>query len=59
MVKKNTKFMIVGVGINLIKSPIIQNYPTTNLLEVTKKKISKKEVILKLQKIYENFFPQF
>jgi len=59
MVKKNKKFMIVGVGVNLIKSTIIQNYPTTNLSEVTKKKISKKEVILKLQKIYENFFPQF
>ena len=50
--------MIVGIGINLIKNPIITNYPTINLSDVSKKKIKKKEIILKLKKIYENFIPK-
>ena len=32
--------MIVGIGINLVKSPKLANYPTTNLKEITKKKVS-------------------
>ena len=34
--KANTTYFIIGVDINLIKSPNIKNYPTTNLLELTK-----------------------
>ena len=30
--KANTTYFIIGVGINLIKSPYIKDYPTTNLL---------------------------
>ena len=60
MIKKdNNSYMIVGIGINLIKNPKIKNYPTTNLLEVSKKNINKKEIILKLKKIYEKFIPKF
>ena len=60
MIKKdNISYMIVGIGINLIKNPKIKNYPTTNLLEVSKKNINKKEIILKLKKIYEKFIPKF
>jgi len=60
MIKKdNNNYMIVGVGINLIKNPKIRNYPTTNLLKVSKKNINKKEIILKLKKIYEKFIPKF
>ena len=29
--KSNTTYFIVGIGINLIKSPHIENYPTTSL----------------------------
>ena len=36
--KRQKKYMIVGIGINLIKNPNIKGYPTTNLLEVSKKK---------------------
>ena len=50
--------MIVGIGINLIKNPNIKGYPTTNLSEVSSKKISKNEIIIKLKKIYENFIPK-
>ena len=51
--------MIVGIGINLISSPNIANYPTTNLREVSRKKVNKNEIILRLKKIYENFIPKF
>ncbi len=53
--KDKTKYMIVGIGINLINNPKITNYPTTNLREISNKKINKEEIILKLKKIYENF----
>ena len=55
--KSGTSFIIVGIGINLIKSPIIKNYPTTNLLNLTGIKINPYKAILKLQKIYEKFIP--
>ena len=53
--KTNTTYFIVGVGINLIKSPHIESYPTTNILELTKTKVNKKKIILELVNIYEEF----
>ena len=50
--------MIIGIGINLVKNPVIKSYPTTNLYEVSKKKIKKKEIIKKLKEIYERFIPK-
>ena len=35
------KFLIVGIGVNLIKGPKIKNYPTTNLSELINKPINK------------------
>ena len=49
--------IIVGVGINLIKSPNIKNYFTTNLFDITGVKITPKNAALKLKKIYETFIP--
>ena len=57
--KANTTYFITGVGINLIKSPNIKNYPTTNLLELTKTKVSKKKITSELKSIYEEFIDQF
>ena len=57
--KVNTTYFITGVGINLIKSPYIKNYPTTNLLELTKIKVGKKKIISELKSIYEEFIDQF
>ena len=57
LTKSDEKFIIVGIGINLIKSPIIKNYFTTDLLTLTGVKITPKNVALKLQKIYESFIP--
>ena len=39
---------------NLVKSPVIKNYPTTHLNELVNKNISKKKFELKLKKIFEN-----
>ena len=50
--------MVVGIGINLIKNPNIKDYPTTNLSEISKKKISKNEIIYRLKKIYETYIPK-
>ena len=53
--KADTTYFIVGVGINIIKSPHIENYPTTSILELTKNKINRKKIISELVNIYEKF----
>ena len=50
---KGEKFLITGIGINIIKNPIIRNNPATNLQDVTKKSISKSVVEKKLKQIFE------
>ena len=50
---KKKKFLITGIGINIIKNPYIKNYPTTNLQELTKKSISKSNVENKLKQLFE------
>ena len=52
--KFDNSYLIVGIGINLIKSPIIKNYPTTHLSELINKHVSKKKFELKLKRIFEN-----
>ena len=54
MNKFNNTYLIVGIGVNLIKSPFIRNYPTTHLRELINKDITKKKFELKLKKIFEN-----
>ena len=51
--KQNQKFLILGIGIKLIKNPIISNYPTTNLDDLINKKISKRNIEIQLKKIFE------
>ena len=53
LIKLNNKYLIVGIGINLIKSPYIKNYPTTNLYELLNKKVTKNKVEKELKKIFE------
>ena len=53
LVKLDKKYLIVGVGVNLIKSPYIKNYPTTNLKELLNKKVSKIKIENQLKKIFE------
>ena len=56
--KSNQSFIIIGIGINIVKSPYIKNYPTTNLFDLTNIYIDKNKVIKNLIKIYEKFIPK-
>ena len=53
LIKYNKKYLIVGIGINLIKNPIIKNYPSTNLYDVMKKKISIYKIENDIKRIFE------
>ena len=52
----NKEFLIVGIGINLIKNPVISNYQTINLNDLVNKKISKKKIETELKNIFEKNF---
>ena len=45
VVNNNSLFLIAGIGINLIKSPKIINYPTTNIFDELGINVSKKLII--------------
>ena len=47
------KFLIVGIGINLVKNPFISDYPTTNLLKETGLKIKNEKIANIIKKNYE------
>ena len=53
LIKLDKKYLILGVGVNLIKSPYIKNYPTTNLKKLLNKKVSKIKIENQLKKIFE------
>jgi BirA family biotin operon repressor/biotin-[acetyl-CoA-carboxylase] ligase len=53
LIKLDKKYLIVGVGVNLIKNPYIKNYLTTNLKELLNKKVSKIKIENQLKKIFE------
>tara|TARA_B110001450_G_C17266765_1_gene337809 strand:+ start:291 stop:467 length:177 start_codon:yes stop_codon:yes gene_type:complete len=46
----------VGIGINIAKSPIIKNYPTINLDELTNKTNNKSIIENKLKLVFEKNF---
>ena len=52
----NKEFLIVGIGINLIKNPVISNYQTINLNDLVNKKISKKKIETEIKNIFEKNF---
>ena len=54
MYKNNHKYLIIGIGINIISSPNIINYPTTYLNKYSKKKINKIRIINKIKLNFEN-----
>ncbi len=57
--KFELKYLVVGIGINLIKSPNILNYPTNNLLQITNKKINKKKFEKDLKISFEKFLSKY
>ena len=57
--KNNKKSLIVGIGLNLAKNPIISNYPTTNLNDLINKEVSKKKIEIELKNIFEKKLNKF
>ena len=53
--KNNIQYLIVGIGLNLINSPQINKYPTTNLYDLTNSKISVNIISKELKDMYKNF----
>ena len=51
--KLNKRYLIVGIGINLIKSPNLRKYPTTNLRELLNKNVSKNKIEKQIRGIFE------
>ena len=51
--KSDSRFLIIGIGINLTKSPKIKNYPTTNLFELINKRINKTIIENELKVLFE------
>ena len=49
----NRNYLVVGIGVNIVKSPNIKHYQTTNLSEVVGKKIDYKLVANLLRSIFE------
>ena len=55
IIKYNNKyFIIVGIGINIVKSPKINKYQTTYLNKHLNRKVSKYKIFFKIKKIFEN-----
>ena len=42
------KYLVIGIGINLVSSPNIKDYPTTYLNEITNKTVSKTKLLNKI-----------
>ena len=53
--KNDNKYLIVGIGLNLIKSPKIKEYSTTNLYDLTDSKISVDKISREFKNIYITF----
>ena len=55
----NKKYLVVGIGINIINSPAIAKYETTFLNNYSKKKVNKSKLFYEIKKNYEkkiNYF---
>ena len=50
--KNSVKYIIIGIGLNLIKSPYIKEYQTTCLYDLTKKKITVNKILNELKSSY-------
>jgi BirA family biotin operon repressor/biotin-[acetyl-CoA-carboxylase] ligase len=59
LIKSGETFIIIGIGVNLIKNPNIKDYPTINLFDLTNIIINSNNAALILKKIYEKFIPIF
>ena len=51
--KQNKKYLIVGIGINVSRSPKINNYPTTFLNNYSNKKLNRLQLFKEFKLLYE------
>ena len=51
--KKGRKYLIVGIGINVSRSPKINNYSTTFLNNYSNKKLKRHELFIEFKSLYE------
>ena len=56
IVQESKKYLLVGIGINLLSNPKIKNYPSTNIYKETKKKPKQLEIVNQIKIKYEQFF---
>jgi len=49
----NNKFLIIGIGVNIVGSPKINNYPTTYLNKYTKKRVDKMVIFRSIKQMFE------
>ena len=49
----NNKFLIIGIGINVIGCPKLNNYPTTYLNKYTKKRVDKLLIFRSIKQMFE------
>ena len=47
------KFLVIGIGINIVSSPNLRNYPTTYLNEETNRKVCKTKLLNKIIKAFD------
>ena len=52
---KNKKFAVIGIGVNIVRSPKIDDYPTTYLNFFTNKKITSFKIYNEIKKNFESF----
>ena len=57
--KSQSKYLVVGIGLNLIKSPEIPSYLTTNLLAETNRKINQKKIVKEIKITFEKFLSKY
>ena len=59
IIQNDKKYLIIGIGINMIKSPSIRNYPSTNIFKETGLKIHKEELIQIILKEFKKNLKKF
>ena len=51
---KNLKYLLVGIGLNILKSPKFKNYKTTSMYEITNKKVNRLKILNEIRLSYES-----
>ena len=51
---KNLKYLLVGIGLNILKSPKFKDYKTTSMYEITNKKVNRLKILNEIKLSYES-----